>query len=301
MKPSYVLRAPWAGWSEWCARPGDTPLNHLYYGDNLSVLREFIASDSVDLIYLDPPFNSQADYNVIFHDQSGERSGAQILAFGDTWTWGQESEQAMSDLLVSQGQLAQFLEHLVGFLGRNSLSAYLVMMAVRLVELHRVLKPTGSLYLHCDPAASHYLKMLLDVIFGSKHFLNEIVWKRTSAHNSAKRFGPIHDIILIYTKSGNFVWNGSFMAYDAEYIAHRFKRVDGGRPWKDADLTGAGVRNGETGKPWRGFDVTQKGRHWAYPPSELDSLDQLGLIYWPDKDGAWPRLKKFLDEAQGVN
>lgn len=301
MKPSYILRAPWAGWSEWCARPGDNPLNHLYYGDNLSVLREFIASDSVDLIYLDPPFNSQADYNVIFHDQAGERSGAQILAFGDTWTWGQESEQAMSDLLVSHGQLAQFLEHLVGFLGRNSLSAYLVMMAVRLVELHRVLKPTGSLYLHCDPAASHYLKMLLDVIFGPENFRSEIIWKRTSAHNSAKKYGPVHDTILFYSRSKIYTWQPQYLPYEQDYLDEFYNHRDpDGRWWQRGDLTGAGVRNGATGESWRGIDVTAKGRHWAVPPHELERLDELGKIHWPQKEGGMPRLKKYADEQKGV-
>lgn len=275
-------------------------MKHLYYGDNLSVLREHVASESVDLIYLDPPFNSQADYNIIFRDQAGQDSGAQILAFKDTWQWGRESEQALLDLLALHGELARFLDDTVSRLGRNSLSAYLVMMSVRLVELHRVLKSTGSLYLHCDPAASHYLKTVLDVIFGIRHFRNEIIWKRTSAHSGSKRWGDVHDTILMYVKSRESYWMTLHVPYDDEYVKQRFGRESGGRRWKDADLTGAGTRKGDTGKVWRGFDPNSKGRHWAYLPVELDRLDGEGRIYWPE-NGGWPRLMTFLDEMPGVS
>jgi adenine specific DNA methylase Mod len=169
-------------------------MNYLYHGDNLTVLRDEIGSESMDLIYLDPPFNSQAGYNILFRDHKGENSDAQTFAFKDTWVWGLESEQAMQDLVTRHGELAMFLQQTVQRLGHNSLSAYLVMMAVRLVELHRVLKPAGSFYLHCDPAASHYLKIVLDTIFGIQNFRNEIIWKRSSAHSGAKRWGDIHDV-----------------------------------------------------------------------------------------------------------
>lgn len=149
----------------------------LYCGDNLEVLRENIRDESVDLVYLDPPFNSAVDYNVIFRQHTDGAPKAQILAFEDTWVWGLESERALEDLIVRHGELAQFMDLLVRSLGKNSLSAYLAMMAVRLIELHRVLKPTGSLYLHCDPTASHYLKLILDLSFGAGNFLNELVWK----------------------------------------------------------------------------------------------------------------------------
>jgi len=185
------------------------------------------------------------------------------------------------------------------FLGESDMLAYLSMMAPRLVELRRVMKPTGSIYLHCDPAASHYLKLLMDAVFGPEQFRNEIIWKRTSAHSSAKRYGPVHDVILFYGRSDKMKWIGGYEAYDEEYIKQRFARGDD-RPWKDADLTGSGVRHGETGEVWRGFDVTAKGRHWAYPPNELDKLDEAGMIYWPEKKGGWPRFKKYLDTAKGV-
>ncbi len=161
--------------------------NALYYGDNLSVLRESIASESVDLIYLDPPFNSQANYNVLFKSPAGKAADAQIEAFEDTWHWGEQAERAFAEVLASPStQAAELLRAMRSFLGENDMMAYLAMMAVRLIELHRVLKPTGSLYLHCDPTASHYLKILLDAIFGQRHFLNEIIWQRTTPTGSVR-------------------------------------------------------------------------------------------------------------------
>jgi site-specific DNA-methyltransferase (adenine-specific) len=275
-------------------------MNRLYYGDNLTVLRGCISDESVDLVYLDPPFNSQATYNVLFKSTAGEKSKAQIAAFEDTWHWGDEAELAFDGVMnAGNSDAAEMLRSMRAFLKENDMMAYLSMMAVRLLELRRVLKPTGSLYLHCDPSASHYLKILLDSIFGVENFKNEVIWKRTSAHSSAKRYGPVHDVILFYGASDAMNWIGGYQAYDEAYVKQRFARGED-KPWKDADLTGSGVRHGETGEVWRGFDVTAKGRHWAYPPSELDQLDAQGLIYWPEKTGGWPRLKKYLDDAKGV-
>ena len=186
-------------------QPMDTWKNQLYFGDNLEILRgQHIPAGTVDLIYLDPPFNSNATYNVLFAEKSGEKSAAQITAFEDTWQWGEEAEGAYRDAVtLGPRKLADLLQALRAFLGQNNMMAYLTMMAVRLVELHRVLKPTGSLYLHCDPTASHYIKLLLDAIFGHRNFRNEIIWKRTSAHRQqAKRHGRIHDVILFYTEIG---------------------------------------------------------------------------------------------------
>ncbi|MGQ9688342.1 MAG: DNA methyltransferase, partial [Desulfobaccales bacterium] len=164
--------------------------NQLYFGDNLNILRDYIPAASVDLIYLDPPFNSKATYNVLFQEKSGDKSAAQITAFEDTWHWGRESEEAYHEVVTTgPKKLADLLQVLRAFLGTNDMIAYLTMMAIRLVELHRVLKPTGSIYLHCDPTASHYLKLLLDSVFGFKNFRNELIWKRTSAHSSAKKYG----------------------------------------------------------------------------------------------------------------
>ena len=179
--------------------------------------------------------------------------------------------------------------------------AYLSMMAPRLVELRRVLRPTGSLYLHCDPTASHYLKLLLDAVFGPECFLNEIIWKRTSAHSSAKRYGPVHDVILFYGRTDQYKWNRIFQDYDAAYIETFFDQTDqDGRRWKRADMTGAGIRHGETGLPWRGIDITAKGRHWGSPPSVLDELDRKGRVHWPKKEDGMPRLKQYPEDLQGV-
>src|SRR5215470_6141339 len=172
--------------------------NTLFYGDNLFILREYIPSESVDLIYLDPPFNSSRNYNVLFKDEHGTESEAQIEAFEDTWHWNLEAEHIYSELLTeAPDHVAKVIESLRGFIGDNQMMAYLVMMAARLVELHRVLKPTGSLYLHCDPTASHYLKVLMDTIFGLQNFRNEIVWKRTpSKALTSRRLARNHDVIL---------------------------------------------------------------------------------------------------------
>ncbi|MDE3042625.1 MAG: restriction endonuclease [Nitrospirota bacterium] len=273
--------------------------NTLYYGDNLDVLKRYIKDESVDLIYLDPPFNSNQSYNVLFAEKSGVGSAAQIKAFGDTWHWDQGAALAYQETVEAGGKVAQVMQAFRQFLGGNDMLAYLSMMAPRLVELRRVLKSTGSIYLHCDPTASHYLKLLMDAVFLPQNFQNEIVWKRTSAHSSAKRYGPVHDVILFYGRSSEMNWIGGNQSYEEAYVDQRF-RMEEERPWKDADLTGAGIRHGETGRPWRGFDVTAKGRHWAYPPSELDKMDADGLIYWPKKKGGWPRLRKYLDQTKGI-
>lgn len=291
--------------------------NHLYYGDNLSVLRDSIADASVDLIYLDPPFNSNASYNVLFKGPQGNQSAAQIEAFDDTWHWNDTAEAAFQEVRRSgNGAAASMLNAMRGFLGDNDMMAYLAMMAVRLLELHRVLKPTGSLYLHCDPTASHYLKILLDAVFGKDRLLNEVIWKRTFAHGSAKRWGPVHDTIFFYAKSDKHLWTGHRLAHDASYIEKHFKHIDeeSGRNFSPITLTGSGTRTGESGSPWRGIDPTDSGRHWALPSKileqigvrsgsvqeRLDQLDEAGYIFWPKKEDGKPRLKHFADALDGV-
>ena len=183
--------------------------NHLYYGDNLYVLREHVADESIDLIYLDPPFNSQANYNVLFRSPKGEQSKAQIEAFEDTWTWNSSAEQAFDEVMTSGNtDAAEMLRAMRAFLKENDMMAYLTMMAVRLLELHRVLKQTGGLYLHCDSVASHYLKILLDSIFSAVRFRSEIIWKRTSAHsNTGGSYGDVTDTIFYYSKGAKPTWN----------------------------------------------------------------------------------------------
>jgi len=297
-------------------------MNKLFYGDNLQVLRDSVGNETVDLIYLDPPFNSKADYNVLFSTPKGERSEAQITAFEDTWEWGTESVRSLQSLVTTNGNLAELLDLLVRTLGKNSLSAYLVMMAVRLVELHRVLKSTGSLYLHCDPTASHYLKMILDVIFEPQNFKSEIVWKRTSAHNSARRFAPVHDIILFYTKSDRYTWNLVYQTHNKDYLESKYRYGDERGIYRLDNLTAPGVRNGESGASWRDINPSDKGNHWKIHKktiesivgieqakklgtlAKLDLLDQHQYIYWTPKgrDGhkGFPQFKRYLGEGVTV-
>lgn len=283
--------------------PQPITTNTLFYGDNLIIMRDYIPSASIDLVYLDPPFNSNRNYNVLFKDEHGLEAEAQITAFEDTWHWN-EATAATYHYLVTEA--APHIGTMIGamrqFIGTNQMMAYLVMMTARLIELHRVLKPTGSIYLHCDPTASHYLKMIMDTIFGPQNFRNEIIWKRSHAHNSAKRWGPVHDTIFFYTKSDRYTWTDIRQPYEDAYTERYFKFDDNdgrGRYWT-GDLTAAGIRHGETGKIWRDFDVSSKGRHWAYPPDVLNKLDEDRRIYWPKTPGAWPKLKRYLSEAKGI-
>jgi site-specific DNA-methyltransferase (adenine-specific) len=292
-------------------------MNRLYYGDNLTVLRDSIADASVDLIYLDPPFNSQATYNALLKGPEGSQSRAQIEAFEDTWHWGDEAQLAFDGVMSGcNTHAAEMLRSLRAFLKENDMMAYLSMMAVRLLELHRVLKPAGTLYLHCDPSASHYLKVLLDAIFGPEFFLNEVIWKRTSGHNSASRWGPVHDVILFYAKSGIHRWNRVAQPYDPEYVKQFYRFKDAQGLFRLGDLTGAGTRTGDSGMAWRDVNPTKVGRHWAVPnkalaalgvanlnglstQEKLDRLDRHGLIHWPPK-GQMPQFKRYFDPAKGV-
>lgn len=274
----------------------------LYFGDNLEILRKYIQDETIDLIYLDPPFNSKRDYNLLFKTPKGHISDAQISAFEDTWHWGEQAEREFNELLhQSNTDVSETIQAFRRFLDQSDMMAYLVMMTNRLLELHRVLKPTGSLYLHCDPTASHYLKILLDIIFGAVYFRNEVIWKRTSAHSSAKRYGSIHDTILFFTKTSTYIWNDIYTPYDQEYINTFFDQMDkDGKRYKRMDLTGAGTTNGPSGDPWRGIDVRSKGRHWAYIPTELDRLDSTGRIHWPKKEGGMPRLIQYPEDLPGI-
>ncbi|HBH25976.1 MAG TPA: site-specific DNA-methyltransferase [Rhodospirillaceae bacterium] len=293
-------------------------MNHLYYGDNLKIMREEFADESVDLVYLDPPFNSKADYSVLFKEPTGRESSAQVDAFEDTWHWNAEAEDAYEQVLASgKTDVSEMLMALMNFLRRNDMMAYLCMMAIRLIELHRVLKPTGSLYLHCDPTASHYLKILLDAVFGKQNMRNEITWKRTSAHSSARRWGPVHDTLFFYTKSDAFTWNTVFTNYSPEYIKKFYRHEDERGRYCLSDLTGAGPRKGESGKPWRDVDPTTSKRHWAVPmrilsqicpkkdlislstQEKLDILDIQGFIHWP-KRGKMPQFKRYLSMQTGL-
>lgn len=278
----------------------------LYFGDNLDILREKIQDESFDLVYLDPPFNSNRDYNALFREGLVD-SQAQVQAFEDSWHWTEDAERTFEELIGSRKsrtptnqKIADLMLALEKLVGRNDILAYLTMMTIRLVELHRVLKKTGSIYLHCDPTVSHYLKAALDAIFGPKNFRSEIIWKRTSAHSSAKRYGPVHDVILFYSKSDSFLWNPQFTAHDPDYTAKFYRHTDvDGRRLTLSDLTAAGIRHGFSGEPWRGIDVTAKGNHWKFTIEHLEELDRKGRIYWPPH-GGMPRYKRYLDEVKGI-
>jgi site-specific DNA-methyltransferase (adenine-specific) len=270
-------------------------IKKLYYGDNLDILRNDIEDEIIDLIYLDPPFNSQVNYNVIFNTPKGEKSEAQITAFEDTWTWNIESERCIQDLKQIRGDLAELLDLLVRTLGKNSLSAYLVMMAIRLVELHRVLKPTGSLYLHCDPTASHYLKMILDIIFEAKNFRNEISWKRSQPKSQTKiNFSNCRDVILRYSKSDQVTFNKVYDEYNQEYLDKFYRFVDeNGRRYRLGDLT-----NPNPDRPNLTYEFLGVKRVWRWTKERMQKAYEDGLIV-QSKKGAVPGFKRYLDEMHG--
>jgi len=267
--------------------------NHLFYGDNLQVLREHVETESVDLVYLDPPFNSARGYNVLFEQRDGTRSAAQIRAFTDTWHWDAAAAESFHDAVSQGGDIADAMQAFQTLLGESDMLAYLAMMAPRLCELRRVLRPTGSLYLHCDPTASHYLKVLLDSVFGPEHFRNEIVWKRTGAHNDPSRYGSNIDVILFYTRGDEWTWNSILLPHDPEY-AKRYRHVDAsGRRWTDDNLTAKGLAGG-------GYEYAYKGVKslWRCPPETMKRLDAEGRLHFTKKGGI--RLRRYLDECQGV-
>ena len=279
-------------------------MNQLYYGDNLDVLRKSIADESVDLIYLDPPFNSNADYNALFRTPKGQQSAAQMEAFTDTWQWDDAtSGQAVTEVKRSSYQdAAKMLDAMVGFLGKNALTAYLAMMAVRLVELHRVLKPTGSLYLHCDPTASHYLKILLDAVFGARNFRNEIVWQRYGSHNDSKVFGKVHDIVFFYSKGKVITFNKQFGVYSADYVKDRFRYVDAnGRRFAEQNLSSPSPRP-NLSYPFlakNGITYPPPANGWKYTIDRMQTLDDEDRLHYPTKLDGRLRFKNFLDEMPG--
>jgi len=278
--------------------------NHLYYGDNLQVLREHIATESVDLVYLDPPFNSQATYNVLFRSPKGEQSQAQIEAFEDTWTWNSSAEQAFDEVMTSGNtDAAEMLRAMRSFLKENDMMAYLTMMTVRLLELHRVLKPTGSLYLHCDASASHYLKIILDSIFGARNFRNEIIWKRTTTHSDSKTWSRVTDHILFYTTNDRFTWNTPREPHSDNYLESKYRYDDGdGRKYRLDNMTSPNPRPNMMYN-WKGFPYPEKG--WRYSRETMEKLDFEGRIWYPTKrDSSYdtskrPQLKRYLDEMEG--
>jgi DNA modification methylase len=279
-------------------------MNTLYYGDNLDVLSDRVATESVDLIYLDPPFNSNRSYNVLFKAHGGEESQAQIEAFDDSWHWSQETEAQYAALVAGGApiKVSEAIEAMHGLLGPNDVLAYLVMMTARLVELHRVLKPTGTLYLHCDPTASHYLRDILDAIFGADHQQAEIIWKRTTAHSDGaqgrRRLGRVHDVIHVYAKGSEWTWNPIFTPYDQSYIDSHYNLVEEGtnRRYQLDNLTAARP-GGDTSYEWHGARP-YPNRYWAYSKEKMAQFESDGRLVYT-KTGM-PRLKRYLDEMPGV-
>lgn len=283
----------------------DKLTNKLYYGDNLDVLRRYVADESVDLVYLDPPFNSNATYNMLFKEHSGEKAASQIKAFEDTWSWDEEAARSYFETVQAGGSVGNALQAFYTLLGDSNMMAYLAMMAPRLVELRRVLKPTGSIYLHCDPTASHYLKLLMDAVFGPENFVSEVVWRRTSAHsNASRKYAAVHDILLFYGKrSPRRTWNKQFEPYSEDYIQTHFVHVDpDGRRFQRVDMRSPSPRpnlrydytasNGITYKP--------HPNGWVVSREKMEELDREGRLFFPAKKDGRLRRKLYLDEMPGT-
>jgi DNA modification methylase len=273
--------------------------NLLYYGDNLDVLRRHVRDESVDLVYLDPPFNSNANYNVLFAEH-GTRAAAQIQAFEDTWEWNEESAATYQETVERGGEVANALMSFRTLIGTSDMLAYLSMMAPRLVELHRVLKPTGSLYLHCDPTASHYLKLLLDAVFGARNFVNEIVWKRSDAKGDsgqgARHFGRVNDVLLFYGKSDNRTWNPLYVPLDEGYVERFYRYADpDGRRYKLDNMLGPG--GAAKGNPI--YEVMGVKRYWRYSRESMQKLIDAGRVIQTNP-GTVPMYKRYLDESRGA-
>jgi adenine specific DNA methylase Mod len=274
-------------------------MNSLYFGDNLEVLRESIDDESVDLVYLDPPFNSKRDYNLLFKTPKGHDSDAQITAFEDSWHWGEQAEREFSEILhQSNTDVAKMMEALRQFLGENDMMAYLTMMANRLLELHSVLKPNGSLYLHCDPTASHYLKIVLDGIFGKQNFLNEIIWKKIRTPKAQTiGFGNVHDIIFAYFKGEKPDFNKQFVPLSDERIDEHYSSIEPGTDRRYMLDNFSQMGKGEPRRFGEKIIAPPAGKHWIWSQERIDNGWEEGRIIFTS--GGTPRLKRYLDESKG--
>jgi len=248
---------------------------------------------------LDPPFNSNRTYNVLFKDESGQAADAQIAAFQDTWHWNRATQLTYEDLVTKAPvKITHLMSALLELIGTNQMMAYLVMMTVRLVELDRTLKPTGILYLHCDPTASHYLRIVLDAIFGSKHFKSEIVWKRRQGmHNTSRNFGNVTDTIFFYSKSDNYPFIKQYGKYDPNYIEKFFIYTDAsGRRYRMADLTNPADRP-NLKYEYKGYPSPPKG--WAVSKEKMEQMDKEGKLWFPSDSNGRIRRIAYLDEKMG--
>jgi DNA modification methylase len=276
--------------------------NLLYYGDNLDVLRRHVKDESVDLVYLDPPFSSNANYNLLFAEH-GEKAAAQVQAFTDTWEWNTIASAAYEEVVEQGGRVAETMRAFRTMIGGSDMLAYLAMMAPRLIELRRVMKSTGSLYLHCDPTASHYLKLLLDAVFGGENFVNEIVWKRQSSHNDAaqgaRHFGRLQDVLLFYAKGPNYEWRQPYRPYDQSYVDdfYRFVEPITGRRYRLSDITAPGGANPAKGNPH--YEFLGVTRYWRFSRERMQEMYDAGRIV-QTKPGTVPAQKRYLDEMPGM-
>lgn len=260
----------------------------VFIADNLEIMRG-MEDGSVDLIYLDPPFNSKHDYSAPIGSKA---AGAE---FKDTWTLSDIDQAWWGEIAESNEPLYSIIGA-AGKIGGKSTMSYLIYMSIRILEMHRILKDTGSLYLHCDPTMSHYLKLALDAVFGSNSFKNEIVWRRTENHNSAKRYGPIHDVILFFSKGKQYTWNRVVVReYTNDEIKSGFPHEDSRGRWTVGDLTGSGLRNGDSGNTWSGCNPSDigKGRHWAAP-------HRRSIPEWAEVPPNWDRLT-VLEKLDALN
>ena len=273
------------------------PNRTLYYGDNLPALRR-MNSETVHLIATDPPFKKQRGF---FSDAGG---------YDDRWTWQRdilgldrkgnavaENHDDWIDQIQDDWPGAWQVINTARAVYGDDMGAFLCWLGVRLMEMHRILRDDGSIYVHLDNTAVHYVKSLMDAIWGRKNFGTEIIWQRTSAHPSARKWANTHDIILFYTKSGSYTWNRQYQEPNENYVKTHYIYEDAKGRYRAADLTGAGISSGVSGQPWRGFNPTEKGRHWAYVPDTLDKMDKDSLIHWP-KRGGWPAHKVYWDDTK---
>jgi site-specific DNA-methyltransferase (adenine-specific) len=267
----------------------------LYYGDNLDILQRYIKDESVDLVYLDPPFNSAQNYNAFFQEKDGTAAASQIRAFEDTWTWNQESQRVYEELILRPGKVSEVTQAFKTFLGTNDMMAYLAMMCPRLVELRRVLKPTGSLYLHCDPTASHYLKLLLDAVMGAEHFRNEISWKRSQPKSHTTINLPnCRDIILRYAKTEAATFHKVFGEHDPDYLEKFYRYADeDGRRYRLGDIT-----NPNKNRPNLTYEFLGVTRVWRWTKARMLRAYKAGIIY-QSQPGAVPQEKRYLDQMEG--
>jgi site-specific DNA-methyltransferase (adenine-specific) len=272
--------------------------NTLYYGDNMDILKRYIPDESIDLIYLDPPFKSNQNYNVLFKEKNGSSAASQIRAFEDTWTWSQNDEKVFAEMVTKGGKVADCLQAFRTFLSPCDMLAYLVMMAPRLAELRRVMKPTGSIYLHCDPAASHYLKMLMDAVFNPKNFRNEIVWKRTAVKGDVRnKYGSVHDLLLFYSKSSEYIFSSVYTIPGESYETRfKFDDSDGRGPYQSAPLDSPNPRPNLT-YPYKGYHPPSKG--WRVCLKVMEELDVEGRLILPNNTEGRIRRKVYLSDQFG--